>query len=171
MGSTGRVGAASLVEVRAFVDKEVAPNADVFDQTEQLPESLRGQVAELGLWAPFLPVDVGGAGLDWVTVARIHEEVGRGCSGLRSLLTVHTMVSWSVHRWGDDAQRDRWLPQLVTGAVQGAFCLSEPDARAATRPRPARARSGPRTAGCSTDVKKWITGGQRRRPVPGVRSR
>lgn len=118
---------AVLADVRAFVDNEVAPNAEEYDQTERLPRSILDRVGELGLWAPFLPTEVGGAGLDFVTLGRIHEEVGRGCSGLRSMLTVHGMVSWAVGRWGSDEQQGQWLPQLIKGDTFGVFCLSEPD--------------------------------------------
>jgi methoxymalonate biosynthesis protein len=118
---------AVLASVRAFVDTEVAPHAEEWDQAERLPRSILDRVGELGLWAPFLPTEVGGAGLDMVTVGRIHEEVARGCSGLRSMLTVHGMVSWAVGRWGTDVQQERWLPHLVTGEKFGVFALSEPD--------------------------------------------
>ncbi|HEU5471204.1 MAG TPA: acyl-CoA dehydrogenase family protein [Actinophytocola sp.] len=150
---------AILAEVRAFVDTEVAPNAGDFDQSERLPRTLLDRVGELGLWAPFLPVEQGGAGLDMVTLGRIHEEVGRGCSGLRSMLTVHGMVSWAVGRWGSDEQRDRWLPELISGGTFGVFCLSEPDSGS-----DASAAGTLAVADGSDWVinghKKWITGGQ-----------
>lgn len=155
----GREPVASLAEVREFVDTEVAPNAEEFDQTERLPRSILDRVGELGLWAPFLPVDVGGAGLDMVTLGRIHEEVGRGCSGLRSMLTVHTMVSWAVWRRGSDEQRAELLPRLISGETFGVFCLSEPD----------NGSDASATGTIATEDgddwvingrKKWITGGQ-----------
>jgi methoxymalonate biosynthesis protein len=150
---------ATLAEVRAFVDDEVAPNAEEFDQSERLPRSLLDRVGELGLWAPFLPVELGGAGLDMVTLGRIHEEVGRGCSGLRSMLTVHGMVSWAVGRWGSSEQQDRWLPQLVDGEVLGVFCLSEPDSGSdASAAGTLAVADGPDWI--VNGRKKWITGGQ-----------
>ncbi|MDA0633461.1 acyl-CoA dehydrogenase family protein [Nonomuraea sp. MCN248] len=145
---------------RAFVDTHVVPRADAYDREGRVPEDLLSQVAEAGLWAPFLPPGSGGIGMDMVTLGEVHEEVGRGCSSLRSLLTVHTMVAWTVQRWGTAAQRDRWTPALGSGAVLGAFCLSEPGA-------------GSDTAGITTTavesgggwvlngVKTWTTGGQR----------
>ncbi|HEV2779521.1 MAG TPA: acyl-CoA dehydrogenase family protein [Actinophytocola sp.] len=150
---------AILDDVRAFVDTEVAPNAEEFDRAERLPRALLDRVGELGLWAPFLPAEVGGAGLDMVTLGRIHEEIGRGCSGLRSMLTVHTMVSWAVGRWGSDAQRDRWLPQLIKGETFGVFALSEPDS--GSDASAAGTLAVPDGDGWVLDGrKKWITGGQ-----------
>ncbi|MFC7713704.1 acyl-CoA dehydrogenase family protein [Nonomuraea recticatena] len=145
---------------RAFVDTHVVPYADAYDRSGRVPEELLRRVAEAGLWAPFLPPDSGGAGMDMVTLGEIHEEVGRGCSSLRSLLTVHTMVSWTVQRWGTPEQRERWTAALGRGDTLGAFCLSEPSA-------------GSDAAGITTTatqtgagwvingVKKWTTGGQR----------
>ncbi|MGP4101632.1 acyl-CoA dehydrogenase family protein [Nonomuraea sp. KM90] len=145
---------------RAFVDTHVVPYADDYDRSGRVPEDLLRQVAAAGLWAPFLPPESGGAGMDLVTLGEVHEEVGRGCSSLRSLLTVHTMVSWTLQRWGTPEQRARWAPGLVAGDVLGAFCLSEPGAGSDT--------SGITTAAVEVGdgwmlngVKKWTTGGQR----------
>lgn len=145
---------------RAFVDRWIVPCANEWDRDGRIPEELLERLAAEGLWAPFLPAEFGGAGLDMVTLGAIHEEVGRGCSSVRSLLTVHTMASWAVHRWGSPEQRERWLPAMSRGAVLGAFCLSEPGA-------------GSDTAGIATTavphaggwrlngMKRWITNGQR----------
>ncbi|GIH95244.1 acyl-CoA dehydrogenase family protein [Planobispora siamensis] len=145
---------------RAFVDTHVVPYADEYDRIGRVPEDLLRHVATAGLWAPFLPLESGGAGMDLVTLGEVHEEVGRGCSSLRSLLTVHTMVAWTVQRWGTPEQHARWAPELAAGRTLGAFCLSEPGA-------------GSDTSGISTTaveggggwvingVKKWTTGGQR----------
>ncbi|MER5646783.1 acyl-CoA dehydrogenase family protein [Streptosporangium sp. NPDC002524] len=145
---------------RAFVDTHVVPYADAYDRSGHVPEELLRRVAEAGLWAPFLPPGSGGIGMDMVTLGEVHEEVGRGCSSLRSLLTVHTMLSWTVQRWGTPEQRERWSEALGRGDALGAFCLSEPGA-------------GSDAAGIATTatqagggwvingVKKWTTGGQR----------
>ncbi|MGQ0841546.1 acyl-CoA dehydrogenase family protein [Actinokineospora sp.] len=145
---------------RRFVDEHIVPNADAYDRAEWIPEDLLDRMSAAGLWAPFLPTEFGGMGLDMVTLGGIHEEVGRGCSSVRSLLTVHTMVSWAVQRWGTPAQRDRWLPELAQGATLGAFCLTEPQAGSDTQGIAATAvrRGGDWVL---NGVKKWITGGQR----------
>jgi alkylation response protein AidB-like acyl-CoA dehydrogenase len=145
---------------RAFVDTYVTPYANAWERAECLPEELLERMTAAGLWAPFLPPEVGGAGMSMVTLGEVHEEVGRGCSSVRSLLTVHTMASWALQRWGSPAQREQWAPKLARGELLGAFCLSEPGA-------------GSDTAGISTNAvqsgggwvlngtKKWITNGQR----------
>ncbi|MEU6852069.1 acyl-CoA dehydrogenase family protein [Actinacidiphila alni] len=147
--------------VRAFVDTHIMPVADAYDRRGAVPEEIQERIGEAGLWAPFYPAALGGQDLDLVTLGQVHEEVGRGCSSVRSLLTVHTMLSWALLRWGSPAQIEQWAPSLATGAVRGAFCLSEP------------AGGGSDTAGIRTTAvqeaggwrlngrKKWITGGQR----------
>lgn len=145
---------------RAFVDTHIAPYANAFERDARIPEELIERIGAAGLWAPFLSPALGGAGMDMVTLGAIHEEVGRGCSSVRSLLTVHTMVSWTLARWGSQAQLDQWARALASGSTLGAFCLSEPGA-------------GSDAAGITTSavptgggwtingVKKWITNGQR----------
>jgi alkylation response protein AidB-like acyl-CoA dehydrogenase len=145
---------------RAFVDEHIVPHADAFDRAERVPEDLLDRIGAAGLWAPFLAREHGGAGLDMVTFGGIHEEVGRGCSSVRSLLTVHTMASWAVQRWGTPEQRERWLPAMAAGAVLGAFCLTEPQAGSDIQGIEATARR--RDGGwVLSGTKKWITGGQR----------
>ena len=156
------VAATSTIDlgaVRAFVDEEVRPQVEAYDLAERIPGVLLRRIAELGLWAPFLPVESGGQGLDMVTLGRVHEEIGRGCSSLRSLLTVHTMVSWSVRRWGSEAQQRDWLPALAAGDALGSFCLTEPEGGSNTSVGGTRAvRDGDEWV--LTGHKIWITGGQ-----------
>ncbi|HEX8078663.1 MAG TPA: acyl-CoA dehydrogenase family protein [Jatrophihabitans sp.] len=145
---------------RAFVDAHISPYANDFERAGRLPEELLERMSAAGMWAPFLPERFGGAGMDMVTLGHLHEEVGRGCSSVRSLLTVHTMVAWALQRWGSAAQCEQWALPLATGATLGAFCLSEPEAGSdATGIRTSAVESG---GGWVLDgVKTWITNGQR----------
>jgi alkylation response protein AidB-like acyl-CoA dehydrogenase len=146
-------------EFRSTVDAHVAPRADRWDLEGRIPPEALELAEREGWWGAPLPADVGGTGMDWVTVGALHEEVGRGCSSLRSLLTVHTMASASVERWGSREQRERWLPALASGGVIGAFCLTEPGAGSDAAAITTTAR--PRRDGFALVGKKvWITGGQ-----------
>jgi alkylation response protein AidB-like acyl-CoA dehydrogenase len=145
---------------RRFVDEYIVPVADGYDRDGRVPDELLARVSAVGLWAPFLPVDAGGSGVSFHAIGEIHEEVGRGCSSIRSLLTVHTMVTWAVNRWGDARVRDEWLPRLASGDALGAVCITEPDAGSDTAGLAASAKRTPygwRINGTKT----WITGGQR----------
>jgi acyl carrier protein len=73
------------------------------------------RVAEAGFLGALVPREQGGAGADWVTFAMLNEELGRGCSSIRSLLTVHSMATYAVLRWGSRAQKERWLGPLARG--------------------------------------------------------
>lgn len=145
---------------RAFVDTHIAPLANDFERAGRVPEELIGQLGAAGLWAPFLPPESGGAGMDMVTLGELHEEVGRGCSSVRSLLTVHTMVAGTLQRWGTPEQRERWAGPLARGERLGAFCLTEPGAGSDATGISATAVD---TGGgwVLNGVKKWITNGQR----------
>lgn len=144
---------------RALVDAEIAPRAGDFDRAQRIPDEVLRRLGEWGWWGAALPREVGGAGLDMTSLGALHEEVGRGCSSVRSLLTVHTMVGWAIDRWGSVEQRERWLPPLASGAAIGAFCLTE--ARAGSDAAAIDATAAARPGGYRLDGhKRWITGGQ-----------
>ena len=65
--------------------------------------------------------------MDMITFGILNEEVGRGCSSLRSLLTVHSMVTHALLKWGSKLQKEHWIPKLTSGEVIAAFGLSEPN--------------------------------------------
>lgn len=145
---------------RRFVEEHILPVVDGYDRAGRVPEDVIAALSAARLWAPFLPVDAGGDAVPFTVLAAIHEEIGRGCSSVRSLLTVHSMVAWTVDRWGDPAQRSTWLPALASGARLGAVCVSEPGAGSDTTnltTRAVRTGAGWRLSG----EKTWITGGQR----------
>jgi glutaryl-CoA dehydrogenase (non-decarboxylating) len=112
---------------RVFSDKQIAPLAQQIDQEECMPLELLQTLAQEKYLGSILPKEVGGLGADMVSFGLLNEQIGRGCSSVRSLLTVHSMVSYSVLRWGTREQKDSLLPQLATGGKIGAFALTEPN--------------------------------------------
>ncbi len=112
---------------RAFVDEEIFHHADQFDRDESIPPALIRKIGKQGFLGLNLPVQHGGAGKDMITLGLLHEEVGRACSSVRSLLTVHGMVAQSVLRWGSGLLKERWLRRLARGEVIGAYGLTEPN--------------------------------------------
>jgi alkylation response protein AidB-like acyl-CoA dehydrogenase len=144
---------------RAFVDTEVNPRADAYDREERLPSTLIKSVAEHGYLGLTLPLEFGGGGMDMLACGLLNEEIGRGCSSLRSLLTVHGMVAHAILKWGNREQRTRWLPRLAAGQTLAAFALTEPEAGS-------DAKSFAMSATRDGDTyildgrKKWITFGQ-----------
>ena len=146
-------------EFRAFVNQEILPNAGNWDKQEFTPPQLIKKIAESGFLGAILPQEYGGKGMDMVTYGILNEEIGRGCSSVRSLLTVHNMVSQALYKWGNKSQKEYWIPKLASGEIIAAFALSEPNVGS-------DAKSVETTATLAGDAyilngqKKWITYGQ-----------
>jgi glutaryl-CoA dehydrogenase (non-decarboxylating) len=146
-------------EFRAFVDREIIPYADRCDREENTPPELIKKLAQKGYLGAVLPKDIGGQGMDAIAYGILNEEIGRGCSSLRSLLTVHNMVTHAIFKWGSKPQKEYWLPKLASGEKIAAFALSEPNVGS-------DAKSVETTATISSNSytlngqKKWITYGQ-----------
>ncbi|MGB8347320.1 MAG: acyl-CoA dehydrogenase family protein [Ktedonobacteraceae bacterium] len=111
---------------RAFAQDEIVPRADQYDREERTPPEIIKKVARQGYLGAIVPRDYGGGGMDMITFGLLNEEIGRGCSSIRSLLTVHSMVEHAIVRWGSARQKAAWLPRLATGEITAAFGLSEP---------------------------------------------
>ena len=112
---------------RAFVEEEIMPEANAYDQEGTTPPELIQKVARLGYLGALAPREYAGSEMDMITFGLLSEELGRGCSSIRSLLTVHSMVIHAILRWGNRQLKEMWLPRLATGEVIGAFGLSEPN--------------------------------------------
>lgn len=151
--------AADQAAFQTFVDREVIPCAEEYHQQQWIPAAAVARLAELGYLGLCLPTAIGGGGRDLLTLGLLAEELGRGCSSLRSLLTVHSMVAHTILRWGTAAQKQTFLPALATGKLLGALALSEPNVGS-------DAKSVETTATQTADgyvlngLKKWITIGE-----------
>lgn len=144
---------------RHFAQAEVAPLAHQIDETELFPFKLVQQMAERGFLGTLIPEAYAGSPIDMISFGLLNEELGNACSSTRSLITVHSMVSFAIRRWAGTAQQEKWLPLLATGEKVGAFALSEPNIGS-------NAGYIETTAVSHGDVvvlngrKKWITFGQ-----------
>ncbi|MBI3354238.1 MAG: acyl-CoA dehydrogenase family protein [Nitrospirae bacterium] len=114
--------------VRDFVDKEVIPSARENDLKERFPQELLKKMAPLGLLGAPIPLEYGGAGLDYISHAIITEEIGRGCSSLRTTLSVQiSLVELTILKWGTEEQKKKYLTKLCKGEMLGCFGLTEPE--------------------------------------------
>ncbi|GAA2448277.1 acyl-CoA dehydrogenase family protein [Streptomyces pulveraceus] len=120
--------AQSRKEFRAFADRHIAPHADAHHRAQRTPPETIRLLAEEGLLGLPVAEEYGGGGCDAVTLGLLAGELGRACSSLRSLLTVHTMVAHAIARWGSHSQKETWLPRLARGERIGALAVSEPGA-------------------------------------------
>jgi glutaryl-CoA dehydrogenase (non-decarboxylating) len=115
--------------VREFVDRRVMPVAQHNDINHHLDMGIIEGMAELGILGAPIPAEYGGAGLDYVCEALICEEIERGESAFRTLISVHVgLNSLSLLRYGSEEQKQRYLVPLAKGEKLGCFCLTEPAA-------------------------------------------
>ncbi len=112
---------------RTFATAELAPNAARWDETATFPVATLRKAAALGFAAICVRQGSGGTGLGRVDAALIFEELAAGCTATAAYLSIHNMVAWMIDAFGDDAQRSRWLPDLVPMAKLASYCLTEPD--------------------------------------------
>ena len=115
--------------VRAYVEAEIAPNAARWDRECRFPaEQLQG-LAALGCYGVAVPTEWDGAGLDYLALSLILEEIAAGDGATSTIVSVNNCPVCSIlMAWGSEAQKDRWLRPLARGAMLGAFCLTEPQA-------------------------------------------
>ncbi len=110
-----------------FVDREVAPHAAEWDRRESVDRTVVKQLGELGFLGLTVAEEHGGSGGDHLAYCLVLEELGRGDSSVRGLVSVSLgLVAKSISAYGTDAQRQRWLPGLCGGDLLGCFALTEP---------------------------------------------
>jgi glutaryl-CoA dehydrogenase (non-decarboxylating) len=115
--------------VREFVDRRILPVAQENDINHHLDMGIIEGMAELGLLGAPIPPEHGGAGLDYVCEALICEEIERGESAFRTLISVHVgLNSLSLLRFGSDEQHKKYLGPMARGEKLGCFGLTEPAA-------------------------------------------
>ncbi|MGZ3639217.1 MAG: acyl-CoA dehydrogenase family protein [Ktedonobacterales bacterium] len=111
--------------VRKFAEHEIAPHAERWDEESYFPRDIFQPIAELGLAGMVIPEELGGSQLPRLAGALIYEELGRADMSTAVWLSVHNMVTGLINRFGDEEQRQRWVPKMAAGELLGAFALSE----------------------------------------------
>ncbi len=146
--------------LRAFSQERLAPNAARWDKEHHFPqEELRG-LAELGAYGVAVPEALGGAGLDYVSLALVLEEIAAGDGGTSTVISVNNCPVCSIAMtYANDAQKEQWLRPLAQGKMLGAFCLTEPHAGSdASALRTTATRDGDHYV--LNGVKQFITSGK-----------
>jgi alkylation response protein AidB-like acyl-CoA dehydrogenase len=144
---------------RDFTTKEIVDRARENARNHHFDTELVSKIAEQGYLGAIIPREYGGAGLDYLTYGLIVEEVGRGDSAMRTVVSVQTsLVCSSILKWGTEEQKQHYLPKLCAGEWLGCFGLTEPDTgsdAANQRTRATKTDSGWRINGS----KMWISMG------------
>ena len=113
--------------VREFAEKELLPHVERYEREERYPLELIAKLPALGLMGPMIPERYGGSKIDVVTYGIICEELARGDWVVASVVSVsNSLVAGSILRWGTEAQKERWLPQIASGDCICSACLTEP---------------------------------------------
>lgn len=113
---------------REWVKRDVSPIIEEYAQKAEFPEQIVNGLAEIGAFGPYIPEEYGGAGLDQISYGLIMQEIERGDSGVRSTASVQSsLVMYPIWKYGNEEQRQRFLPKLASGEWMGCFGLTEPD--------------------------------------------
>jgi len=115
--------------VRSFCNEEVCPIAREIDREALFPWEVVEKMGKLGYFGIQAPKKLGGAGLDTMSYVIVIEEISKACASLGLCITVHNSVAvFPILTFGDDEQKQKWIPPLARGEKIGAFCLTEPNA-------------------------------------------
>ncbi|NCO63376.1 MAG: acyl-CoA dehydrogenase [Flavobacteriales bacterium] len=113
---------------REWVKRDVSPIIEEYAQKAEFPTQIIKGLADIGAFGPYIPVEYGGAGLDQISYGLIMQEIERGDSGVRSTASVQSsLVMYPIWKYGNEAQRQKYLPKLASGEWMGCFGLTEPD--------------------------------------------
>jgi len=113
---------------REWVKREVSPIIEEYAQKAEFPKQIINGLAEIGAFGPYIPEEYGGAGLDQISYGLIMQEIERGDSGVRSTASVQSsLVMYPIWKYGNEEQRQKYLPKLASGEWIGCFGLTEPN--------------------------------------------
>ena len=113
---------------REWVKREVSPIIEDAAQAAKFPSQLLSGLADIGAFGPYIPEEYGGAGLDQISYGLIMQEIERGDSGIRSTASVQSsLVMYPIWKYGDEKQKQKYLPKLASGEFIGCFGLTEPN--------------------------------------------
>jgi alkylation response protein AidB-like acyl-CoA dehydrogenase len=113
---------------RAFADDKIAPHAIEWDTNKHFAVDVIRQAASLGMGGIYIRDDVGGSALTRLDATLIFEALATGCPAVSAYISIHNMCAWMIDAFGDESQRRRFLPPLVTMDRLASYCLTEPGA-------------------------------------------
>jgi glutaryl-CoA dehydrogenase len=114
--------------VRTYVKTEISPIIEEYAQKAEFPTQIIKQLGDLGCFGPTVPTEYGGGGLDYISYGLMMQELERGDSGVRSTASVQgSLVMFPIYAYGNEAQKQKYLPKLASGEWLGCFGLTEPD--------------------------------------------
>ncbi len=139
---------------RDFVDREVIPYAKEWEERGEIPRTVVDNMAKLGMMGGPIPPEYGGAGMDYVSFLLLVEEIARGSNSLRTTISVQVSLAEStLLKFGNEAQKRKYLVPLAKGESLGAWALTEPQAGSDA--------ANQRTT-AALDGDEWVLNGEKR---------
>jgi butyryl-CoA dehydrogenase len=144
---------------RDFTDNELIDRTRENARNHHFDLELVAKIAQQGYLGAIVPQEYGGAGLDYISYGLIVEEIGRGDSSIRTVISVQTsLVCSAILKWGDEDQKRKYLPRLCSGEWLGCFGLTEPDTGSDAANQRTRARKTD-SGWVLNGAKMWISMG------------
>ncbi|TNV78618.1 hypothetical protein FGO68_gene784 [Halteria grandinella] len=110
-----------------FAEQELAPNAAEWDENKHFPLDVYKKAAELGFAGIYVSEKYGGCGLGRLEATLIFEGLSTGCVGSSAYISIHNMCAWMIDQFGNEEQKQRWLPEMCLFEKFSSYCLTEPD--------------------------------------------
>lgn len=114
--------------LRDFVDREIRPVAQEWEDSGRYPTEIVDTMREMGLFGLTVPEEYGGLGADMISFALVFEEIAKGWMGIAGILGTHSLSCWMIARHGTEDQKRRYLPDLAAGVRRTGIALTEPEA-------------------------------------------
>ena len=124
----GEAGVEIVRNVRRWVDEQVIPQADALEHAGEFPTAIHHDMCEMGIFGITFSEAYGGLGLSFETYSAVIEEIARGWMGLAGIINTNVIDGWIIEQHGTDEQKQRFLPGLGSGELQGCFTITEPNA-------------------------------------------
>lgn len=113
---------------REFAEKKVQPIAAEIDKTGRFPRETFDKMARIGFTGIGTPVEYGGSGGNDIDKVIVVSEIAKKCGATAAILSIHTVFSSIIQKFGTEEQKQKYLPQVTSGGCLGAFALTEPNA-------------------------------------------
>jgi alkylation response protein AidB-like acyl-CoA dehydrogenase len=143
---------------RRFAADKLRPNAGAWDEGHVFPRATIKEAANLGFAGIYVPEAYGGAGLSRFDAALIFEQLAMGCVTTAAFISIHNMASWMIATFGNDAQRERFLPALMAMDKMASYCLTEPGSGSDAAALRATARKDGKSHYVLNGTKAFISG-------------
>jgi alkylation response protein AidB-like acyl-CoA dehydrogenase len=154
-----------LKAVRVFVDEQIIPVAQQLEHDDEYPTEIVEGLKELGVFGLMIPEEYGGLGESLLTYALCVEEIARGWMSVSGVINTHFIVAYMVMQHGTEEQKQKYLPQMATGEMRGAFSMSEPGLGSDVSAVSTKATKQDDGSYSITGQKMWLTNGGESRLV------